>query len=64
MALYWGVSPQPIARFATTDDMFQAVERYLVQRRLCRRGDAIALVAGVPPNQRQSTNLVKLHRIE
>ncbi len=63
MALTWGVMPQPIKRFGSTDEMFDAVERYLVERRICGKGEAIALVAGVPPNQRQSTNLLKLHRI-
>lgn len=64
MAMFWGVSPQPIDRFDTTDDMFREVERFLIDRGICARGDAIALVAGVPPNQKQSTNLVKLHRLE
>ena len=64
MALYWGVWPQPIPRFESTDEMFDAVERLLLERKICSRGDAIILVAGVPPNRRESTNLVKLHRIE
>lgn len=63
MALLWGVEPEPIDRFETTDEMFEAVERFLLEGRHCAPGDAIVLVAGVPPNQQQSTNLVKLHRI-
>jgi len=63
MALTWGVQPLPIARFDSTDEMFLVVERDLLDRGLCQRGDPIILVAGVPPNRRQSTNLLKLHRI-
>ncbi|MDF1563546.1 MAG: pyruvate kinase [Deltaproteobacteria bacterium] len=63
MALTWGVVPMHCRRFDSTDAMFGAVETDLLSRGLCQSGDAIILVAGVPPNQRQSTNLVKLHRV-
>ncbi len=63
MALIWGVDPRSCRRFHSTDAMFGAVEEHLLRHGLARRGDPLILVAGVPPNQRQSTNLVKLHRI-
>ncbi len=63
MALTWGVMPLTCRRFDSTDAMFGAVEADLLNRGLCQRGDPLVQVAGVPPNQRQSTNLVKLHRV-
>ncbi|MFW6369277.1 MAG: pyruvate kinase [Myxococcota bacterium] len=63
LAAYWGVSPEPIARFDSTDEMFSAVSEDLVERGICRNGEAIVIVAGVPPNQGRPTNLVKLHLV-
>jgi pyruvate kinase len=61
MAIYWGVEPQQIERFATTDEMIERGSAAAVDRGLVDVGDAIAVVAGTPPNQAASTNLIKLH---
>ena len=63
MALYWGVTPIPFEPRASTDLMFAAAEKYLEKAGICKRGEGVVMVAGVPPNQQASTNLVKLHVI-
>ena len=63
MALYRGVKPLEFERRESTDEMIAYAERVLVERGICREGDRVVMVAGVPPNERHSTNLMKLHRI-
>jgi pyruvate kinase len=62
MAIYGGVRPMLIDRVHSTDDMIAAAETELLRRGLVKKGDGLVMVAGVPPNQSASTNLMKLHR--
>jgi pyruvate kinase len=64
MALYWGVEPRVFDRFDSTDDMLTMAERRLVDEWICEPGETVLMVAGIPPNQRNSTNFMKLHRVE
>jgi pyruvate kinase len=61
MALYWGVRPLPFQRLDSTDEMIAYAEKKVLELGICRPGDGVVLVAGVPPNERHSTNLMKLH---
>lgn len=61
MAVLWGVVPVALPRRSSTDEMIRTAERILVERGLAKRGDRIAMAAGVPPNQDLATNLLKLH---
>jgi pyruvate kinase len=61
MAVLWGVVPVALPRRASTDEMVRTAERILVERGLAKRGDRVAMAAGVPPNQDLATNLLKLH---
>ena len=63
MALYWGVTPLRFERLDSTDEMIQAAESRLVEMGLVQPGERVAMVAGVPPNQRSATNLLKLHKV-
>ncbi len=63
MALYWGVTPIEFERRDSTDRMLAAAEKYLEKNNMCERGDGVVMVAGIPPNQQASTNLMKLHVI-
>ncbi len=63
MALYWGVKPEMFERLDSTDDMIAAAEKQLLTEGVCRHGEGVVMVAGIPPNQRASTNLMKLHVI-
>jgi len=61
MALYWGVKPLMLERLTTTDDMIQRAARAAVDHGIVQEGDGVAMVAGIPPNEAASTNILKLH---
>jgi pyruvate kinase len=61
MALFWGVTPTAAARRDSTDLMIASAEKFLERSDVCSHGEGIVMVAGIPPNQRASTNLMKLH---
>lgn len=63
MALYRGVRPHPFGRRDYTDVMIAAAEKFLEKEEVCRRGEAVVMVAGIPPNIQASTNLMKIHVI-
>ena len=61
MALLWGVTPMQCGRQVSTDVMIATAERLLIEQEVLAAGDLVAIVAGIPPNQNASTNLLKLH---
>ena len=63
MAIYAGVHPMMLDRVNSTDEMIAAAEQALLRRGLVEQGDGLIMVAGVPPNQSASTNLMKLHEV-
>lgn len=63
MAVYGGVQPMLIDRASSTDDMVAAAERRLLEEGLVEHGEGVVMVAGIPPNQSASTNLMKLHEV-
>jgi pyruvate kinase len=63
MAIMWGVEPQEFGRLESTDEMIAHAERVLVELGIVEHGDRVAMAAGIPPNRRASTNLLKLHSI-
>lgn len=63
MALYRGVQPHPFGRRDYTDVMLAAAEKFLEKEGVSKRGDAVVMVAGTPPNLQASTNLLKIHVI-
>jgi pyruvate kinase len=63
MALFWGVTPHPFERRTYTDEELAAAASILEEEGTVAKGDRVVMVAGVPPNQRASTNLVKVHVI-
>jgi pyruvate kinase len=63
MALFWGVTPHPFERRTYTDEELAAAASILESEGAANLGDRVVMVAGVPPNQRASTNLVKVHVI-
>ena len=63
MALYRGVQGRLFGRRDYTDLMIAAAEKYLEKEGICRRGEAVVMVAGIPPNVQASTNLMKIHLI-
>jgi pyruvate kinase len=63
MALYRGVTAYPFERRDYTDHMIAAAEKFLEKEKLCKRGDTVVMVAGIPPNRQASTNLIKVHMV-
>jgi len=61
MAMYGGVTATLVGRVPSTDEMLKLAVDVLLDRGIVVPGDGVVLVAGVPPNQRSSTNLMKLH---
>lgn len=63
MAAYGGIRPMLLDRVHSTDDMIAVAEAQLLESGLVDRGEGVVMVAGIPPNQSSSTNLMKLHVI-
>lgn len=63
MALYWGVSPHAFERRTYTDEEIAAAAGILEKEGMVSKGDRVIMIAGVPPNNRAATNLVKVHVI-
>jgi len=63
MAMYGGVIPVLIDRVHSTDEMIAFAEARLLEDGLVEPGEGVVMVAGVPPNLKASTNLMKLHVI-
>ena len=64
LALYWGVSPEPAPRAPTTDAMVEELARVLKARGYAAKGDMVVITMGVPIGHGESTNLLKIHRVE
>ena len=63
MALLWGVTPRSIVDIKKIDTLPGLAEKRLLEERLVRKGDVIAIVAGTPMGMRGTTNIVKFHVI-
>jgi len=63
MALLWGVTPRTIVDVKKIDALPALAEKRLLEERLVRKGDVIALVAGTPMGVRGTTNIMKFHVI-
>ncbi|MDJ0790309.1 MAG: pyruvate kinase [Acidimicrobiia bacterium] len=63
MAGYSGIRPMLLDRVNSTDGMIAVAEARLLELGLVERGEGVVMVAGIPPNQLASTNLMKLHVI-
>jgi pyruvate kinase len=62
LGLYWGVLPRHSSFIADTEQMIARADRALLQEGLTRPGDSLVFLAGSPPHQQGTTNLLKLHR--
>jgi pyruvate kinase len=63
MAMMWGVHPHSFQRRDLTDEEIAAASEILAVEGIAERDEAVVMVAGVPPNIRASTNMVKVHRV-
>jgi pyruvate kinase len=63
IALYWGVSARIMPLKKHAEAMIEAMEAQLLREKLVRKGDQVAVVAGVPLMSGGIANLLKLHEI-
>jgi pyruvate kinase len=63
LALVWGVAPLEIPDLRKVDQLAEISEKRLLQEKLVRKGDTIAIVAGTPMGVRGTTNFMKFHVI-
>ena len=63
MALIWGVAPLAIPDLRKVDQLAEISQKRLLEEKLVRKGDVIAIVAGTPMGVRGTTNFMKFHVI-
>jgi pyruvate kinase len=63
LALVWGVMPLEIPDLRKVDQLAEISEKRLLEEKLVRKGDVIAIVAGTPMGVRGTTNFMKFHVI-
>ena len=63
LALTWGVETFLVAPVSHTDQMIRQVDRSLLDLQRCNKGDLVVVIAGSPPGEAGSTNMLRVHRI-
>jgi pyruvate kinase len=64
LCLVWGVTPVPIKGFKSTDEMVRALQAKALESGLVKRGDLVAITAGLPLQQAGTTNMITVKLIE
>jgi len=64
LCLVWGVHPVPIRGFKSTDEMVRMLQQKAIQSGLVKRGDLVAITAGLPLHQAGTTNMITVKVIE
>jgi pyruvate kinase len=64
LCLVWGVSPVPIKGFKSTDEMVRALQKKALELGLVKRGDLVAITAGLPLHQAGTTNMITVKVVE
>jgi len=63
LCLYWGVTARILPLKKHAEAMIQAMEEQLLRERIVRKGNKVAIVAGIPLMIGGIANLLKLHSI-
>lgn len=62
--LVWGVKPVYLEQEGTTfEELVAIAENYLIKQKLGQSGDQILIMGGIPTQQPQGTNFLKIHQI-
>jgi pyruvate kinase len=64
LCLVWGVYPVRVKGFQSTDVMLQVAQKKAVQLHFVKRGDLVAITAGLPLQQAGTTNMITVKPIE
>ena len=63
LCLSWGVYPLRTDFVNDTDAMIGKIDAILRDAELVQMGDNLVFLAGMPPTQQGTTNLLRLHRV-
>jgi pyruvate kinase len=64
LCLVWGVYPVPVKGFQSTDVMIQVAQKKALQLNFVKRGDLVAVTAGLPLHQAGTTNMITVKPVE
>jgi pyruvate kinase len=64
LCLVWGVYPVSVKGFQSTDVMLRVAQRKAVQLGVVKRGDLVAITAGLPLHQAGTTNMITVKPID
>jgi pyruvate kinase len=64
LCLVWGVYPVSVSGFQGTDAMLRIAQRKAIQLGLVKRGDLVAITAGLPLNKPGTTNMITVKPVE
>lgn len=64
LSLVWGVSPFQIRAFQSTDAMIKLAQKKALELKIVKRGDLVAITAGLPLHQPGTTNLITVKVVD
>jgi pyruvate kinase len=64
LCLVWGVNPVPVPAFYSTDAMLRDAQKKALKLGFVKRGDLVAITAGLPLQQPGTTNMITVKAIE
>ncbi|HEY7221986.1 MAG TPA: pyruvate kinase [Candidatus Binatia bacterium] len=64
LCLVWGVHPVSARGFKSTDEMVRMLQQKAIESGLVKRGDLVAITAGLPLHQTGTTNMITVKVIE
>ncbi|MBM4299854.1 MAG: pyruvate kinase, partial [Deltaproteobacteria bacterium] len=64
LCLVWGTHPIKVNGFKSTDEMVRMLQRKAVESGVVKRGDLVAITAGLPLHVTGSTNMITVKNIE
>src|ERR687892_1471760 len=64
LCLVWGVYPVAVHGFQSTDVMLRIAQKKAVQLGFVKRGDLVAITAGLPLQQAGTTNMITVKAVE
>jgi pyruvate kinase len=64
LCLVWGVYPVAVAAFQSTDAMLKDAQKKAIKLGFVKRGDLVAITAGLPLQQSGTTNMITVKAIE
>jgi pyruvate kinase len=63
MELTWGARSYEVPRVGSTDEMFEQVDRVLLDADRVELGEKVLIIAGSPPGVVGTTNTLRIHRM-